>query len=179
VITSTQRKGGGPLVVIVVIFLILIVLSIVLYAWASALASPYTWSGNVDTRALDAKYYDNMGDWERDNSDGTVELSNQEFIEDEEITSIHADYNWPYAEIEYESNSDEWSSMEIDVRMEIVGNVWFIQIEGVTMDGSYVQYPSDECYASVHEDRYYGINSWRGAVTETEWPYWCDSVEGY
>ena len=180
VVTSTQRRGGGgPLIVIGVIFLILIVLSIVLYAWASALASPYTWNGDIDSRALDAKYYDYVGDWERDNSDGTVEFSNTSFIEELEITSLHADYNWPYVELEYNSDSDDWSTMVIDARMEIVGNVWFMQVESVTLDGEYSQLTEDECFAAVHEDRYYGINSWRGAVTETDWPYWCDSVEGY
>jgi len=180
VVTSTQKRGGSPLIVIGIIFLILIILSFVLYAWASALASSaYSWSGQVDNRALDAKYYDSIGDWERDNSDGTVEFSNTTFIEEFEITSINVDYNWPYAEVEYESDSADWSKMVIDARMEIVGNVWFMQIESVTLDGEYSQITEDECFATVHEDRYYGINSWRGAVTETDWPYWCDSVQGY
>ena len=180
VVTSTQQRGGGgPLIVIGVIFLILIVLSIVLYAWASALASPYTWNGDIDSRALDTKYYDNAGDWERDNSDGTVEFSNTSFIEEYEITSMHADYNWPYAELEYESESDDWSIMVIDVRMEIVGNVWFMQMESVTLDGDYTLTNDGVCLAVVHEDRYYGINSWRGAITETDWPYWCESIDGY
>ena len=82
-------------------------------------------------------------------------------------------------ELEYNSDSDDWSTMVIDARMEIVGNVWFMQVESVTLDGEYSQLTEDECFAAVHEDRYYGINSWRGAVTETDWPYWCDSVEGY
>ena len=58
---TTQRGGGGGgkvVIIIAVVIGVMVLLSILLYAWASALAGKDTWSGSVDTRIPDVKWYD-------------------------------------------------------------------------------------------------------------------------
>ena len=178
--TSSGGGGGRVIVIIAVIAVVGIILAGVLYVWASSLASsPYTWSGEVDSRVTGVKWYDYEGDWELETHDGDLEWSNEEEMEEYQITSMHAEYDWPYATYEYESDSSDWSTMEIEVRNQINGDVWFVLMTSVTLDGDYTSIDEGECIASIHEDAYYGSSSWRSEVGNTAWPDFCDSVDDY
>lgn len=186
--TSSGGGGGVNVVVIVAVIAVVgIILVGVLYVWASSLessSSPYTWSGEVDSRVTDVRWYDYEGDWELETHDGDVQMSQGvlQSLEDAEITSGHIEYDWPYATLEYESDSSDWSNMRVEARMQINGDVWFIQFTSVNLDGDYTSVDDGECYASVHQDSFYissGSNSWRSEVGNTAWPSWCDSVDGY
>jgi hypothetical protein len=178
----TSSGGGGGVNVIVIVAVIAVVgiiLAGVLYVWASSLASsPYTWSGEVDSRVTGVKWYDSDGEWALETHDGDLEWSNEEEMNEIQITSMHAEYDWPYATYEYESDSSDWSTMEIEVRNQINGDVWFVLMTSVTLDGDYTSFDDGECIASIHEDAYYG-SSWRSEVGNTAWPSWCDSVDDY
>lgn len=181
--TSSGGGGGGGVNVVVIVAVIAVVgiiLAGVLYVWASSLASsPYTWSGEVDSRVTGVKWYDSEGDWELETHDGDLEFSNDQFIEEMELTSVHVEYDWPYATFEYESDSSDWSTMEVEVRNQINGDVWFVLMTSVTLDGDYTSLDDGACFAGIHEDAYYGSSSWRSEVGNTAWPYFCDSVDDY
>ena len=179
----TSSGGGGGVNVIVIVAVIAVVgiiLAGVLYVWASSLASsPYTWSGEVDSRVTGVKWYDSEGDWELETHDGDLEFSNDQFLEENEITSIHVEYDWPYGTVEYKSDGSDWSIMEGEVRMQINGDVAFGLFTSVTIDGDYTSFDDGECIATIHEDAYYGSSSWRYEVGNTAWPSFCDSVDDY
>lgn len=181
--TSSGGGGGGRVIAIIAVIAVVgIILAGVLYVWASSLASsPYTWSGEVDSRATGVKWYDSEGEWELDTPDGDVQMSAEtlQLMEDNQITSAHVEYDWPYATIEYESDGSDWSNMKIEARMQINGDVWFTLMTSVTLDGDYTSIDDGECIAAIHEDAYYGSSSWRSEVGNTAWPYFCDSVDDY
>jgi hypothetical protein len=180
--TQFTSSGGGVnvIVIVAVIAVVGIILAGVLYAWAASLASsPYTWSGEVDSRVTGVKWYDSEGDWELETHDGDLEFSNDQFLEENEITSVHVEYDWPYGTVEYKSDGSVWSIMEGEVRMQINGDVAFGLFTSVTIDGDYTSFDDGECIATIHEDAYYGSSSWRYEVGNTAWPSFCDSVDDY
>ena len=159
-----------------------IILAMGLYAWAAALSSSqYSWSGDVDSRVTGVRWYDSEGEWERDLSNGDLEWSsgNQADYEELEVTSLHTSYDWPYASHKFRSDSSDWSTMNVEVHMQIIGDVWFVQITAVNFDGDYTSFDDGECYAIIHEDAYWGSSSWRQQVGSTSWPHFCDSVDDY
>lgn len=187
--TSSGGGGGGRVIAIIAVIAVVgIILAGVLYVWASALASsssPYTWSGEVDSRVTDVRWYDSEGDWELDTPDGDVQMSTGalQAMEDAEITSAHVEYDWPYATVEYESDGSDWSNMKVEGRMQINGDVWFFLMTSVTVDGDYTSIDDGECFASI-TSFYFDANSptgnnWRSVVGDAAWPSFCDSVDDY
>ena len=192
-LTSSGRSGGGAiakgLIIGVILVALLIVVSGVLYVWANNLAAGnYTWSGNIDQRAIDD------GPWTWYDSDcGLYSLStyndNGGWSEtagcavDFEIKSAHTVFDWPLDVTAIDGVEDgEEFEMEFHMRNAIVGDVWFTVLEYAYVDSvfwSAAELDMDGmCFASVSVD-WMQSSAWRSAISSTNWPSFCDSVDSY
>ena len=160
-----------------------VVLAGVLYVWASSLAdestSNYTWSGDLDSEFQDVKWYDSEGEWEKYTS--SQNLEGPYLVEfSENFSKLEAQFSDSNIRLIYEAKpSSDFDDFTVDMRYGLVGDVWFVQITKVIVDGE-VNYVDDgECFAQIHEDSYVNSNSWRNEVGSTNWPYWCDTVADY
>ncbi|MDP6863925.1 MAG: hypothetical protein QGG96_00740 [Candidatus Poseidoniaceae archaeon] len=180
---TTQRGGGGGgkvVIIIAVVIGVMVLLSILLYAWASALAGKDTWSGSVDTRIPDVKWYDYDGYWEMWSSDGQITGS---YPEDEftDYDSLEAYCSNGYCTYTVENwyLEGDYYDVTMESRETVVGDVWFTLFTDMYFDGEWMDMDDGECFAVVHDDAYYSTYSWRQEVSQTNWPSYCDSVDEY
>ena len=188
-----RKKGGNGAVVAIVAVIVLIVMFSVVYVLIQS-SSKATWSGEIDSRMIDVKWYNSTGEWEMWESSGAISSSSED----------DSDYDWlykydslqsecqvssstTYCEIDVEDwvIEDETFNVDYDVKSQLLGDVMFSQITWMQViyeDGEAFS-DSDpfngECIATVHEDVYDGWYSWRNAVnnvnsTYGNWPSWCN-----
>ena len=193
-----RKKGGNGAVVAIVAVIVLIVMFSVVYVLIQS-SSKATWSGEIDSRMIDVKWYNSTGEWEMWESSGAFTAStdgDSEYAWLENYDSFHAECqvssSTTYCEIDVEDwiIQDETFNVDYDVKSQLLGDVLFAQITWMQIiyeDGDTFS-ESDpfngECVATVHEDVYDGWYSWRNAVNNVNstyggWPSWCNSVEDY
>jgi len=180
----TTQKGGGSggkvVIIIAVVIGVMILLSILLYAWASALAGKDTWSGSVDTRIPDVKWYNATGEWEMWSSDGQITTS---YVDEEldDYDSMEAYCSNGYCTYTYDDFyiDGDYYDITAETRETVVGDVWFTLFTDMYFDGDWYDVDDGVCYAAVHDDAYYSTYSWRQEVSQTNWPSYCDSVDEY
>jgi hypothetical protein len=155
----------------------MILLSILLYAWASALVGNATWSGSVDTRIPDVKWYNATGEWEMWSSDGIISSS----YESEDYDSVDVYCSNGYCTYTYDDFyiDGDYYDITAETRETVVGDVWFTLLTDMYFDGDWYDVDDGDCYAVVHDDAYYSTYSWRQEISQTSWPSYCDSVDEY
>ena len=188
-----RKKGGNGAVVAIVAVIVLIVMFSVVYVLIQS-SSKATWSGEIDSRMIDVKWYNSTGEWEMWESSGALTLStdgDSDYDWANNFDSLHAECqvssSTTYCEIDVEDwvIQDETYQIDYDVKIQLSNNVLFTQITWMQIiyedDDTYADDDptNGECIAEVHEDYYDGWYSWRNRVQNTMWPSWCESVEDY
>ena len=174
---------------IIIAFLALLVtfvLAGILYVWADSLAQGAadegTWEGDAGSSQLIGSWVAYDGSTTTYYSDGTFTLTPP--ISAFEVTSWSMQCEWPQCteqmtmqmiiDQEQYTVTVTWTSYNA-----VIDNVLFYEITSLQSDGSQGEIIDGQCSALVSTHRIDGGSSWNDVVDSTDWPSFCDTVEGY
>jgi len=179
---SKKVKAASAIVLTIIV---IIILSGILYVWADSLAQGAadegTWEGDAGSSLLIGSWVKYDGSTITYDSDGTFSLTPP--ISDFEVTSWRMQCEWPQCTeqmttltiIEQEQYivTATWVSSNA-----VIGDVLFSEITSLQIDGRQKEITDGECSADVRANSITSDSSWNDVVYSTDWPSFCDTIEG-